>query len=88
MRAHDYKQNGYNVLMGGGNDGGSMDLEPRMAKIESKVESIDKRLDNIDKDIRELRDEVKSNFKWLLAIFIPLFVSGTAATIFTIIFHK
>ena len=65
-----------------------MTLEARVAKIESHIGHIQEDITEIRKDIRELRSEIKLNFNWILGIFIPLFLTGTAATILTIIFHR
>ena len=49
-----------------------MAIEERVAKIEGFVSQMDKRLNHASEDIRELRKEIKSNFKWILGILIPM----------------
>lgn len=47
---------------GDSGDGGNMNLESRVARIEAHIE-------HMDKDIGEIKSDIKSNFKWLLSIF-------------------
>lgn len=49
-------------------------LEERTAKVEGILEQMDKRLGQMEMSLRELRNELKSNFQWTVGITITLWV--------------
>lgn len=49
--------------------------EVELAKIEGAVSQLNERLNHFGEEIRDLRKEIKSNFKWTLGIFISMWIS-------------
>ena len=60
--------------------------DTKIALLEQSIGHINETLLRIEKKLETVDSDVKSNFKWILGIFIPLFLTGTAATILTILF--
>lgn len=69
------------ILASGGNDGGDMSLEARVAKLESDVGHIKIDISDIKIDIRQLDQKIDSNFKWLLTLMLGTFASTIAGII-------
>ena len=55
-----------------GGDGTSGGMEGRIAKLESGMEHLLRELVDIKLDIREIRKDAKSDFRWMLAGFATL----------------
>ena len=51
-------------------------VERDIAAIKATLEQIDRRLGNVEEDIRELRKEVGSNFKWITGVMVGLWLSA------------
>jgi len=50
-------------------------LEERIARIEGQIDEMSKRLNHIESDIKELRIDQKSNFKWIIGLLITMWVT-------------
>jgi len=59
-----------------------MTVEERLAKIEGTVSQMDKRLNHFGEDIKEIRRDIKTNFKWTLGILIPMWVTIIGSIIY------
>ena len=59
-------------------------LEERVAKLEGTVSQMNERLNHLGREISELRAEIRSNFRWMLGILIPMWVTiiGTFVGLF------
>lgn len=55
-------------LEGGGGGDHTGGMEARVAKLEAHVEHIDKTISDIKADVRDLRNTVDGNFKWMLGL--------------------
>ena len=65
-------------------------LEERTAKIEGTVSQMNERLNHPGDEIIQLRDEMKSNFKWILAIILGSWITiiGTFIGFFIPLLNK
>lgn len=61
--------------------GDEVPMEARMAKLEAVTESIDKRLTSVESDVREIRRDMRADFRltWGGMIFIALGLAGLMA---------
>jgi len=50
-------------------------LEERIGRLEGRTEEMSKRLNHIESDLRELRSDLKSNFKWTVGLLITIWVT-------------
>jgi len=57
------------------------ELRERMARIEGAFEQMNARLNHIESEIRELRGDIKTLYRTMLAILIPMWVTIIAAII-------
>ena len=56
-------------------------MEERMARIEGAFEQMGKRLNHIESEIRELRGEIRSLYRTMIIILIPMWVTIMGAII-------
>lgn len=49
--------------------------EERIAKVEGIVGQMNERLNHLREETRELRDDIKKNFRWTLGLLIPMWVT-------------
>lgn len=47
----------------------------RIAKVEGIVSQMNERLNHLREETRELRGDIKKNFRWTLGILIPMWVT-------------
>lgn len=49
--------------------------EERIAKVEGIVSQMNERLNHLREETRELRNDIKKNFRWTLGLLIPMWVT-------------
>ncbi|HEY2811771.1 MAG TPA: hypothetical protein VGJ00_10345 [Rhabdochlamydiaceae bacterium] len=63
--------------------------ETRISIVENAILGIEKRFDKIDNDLKEIKSDMKSDFRWILAIIgsCMLFITGAITGLTAIIAH-